>query len=106
MLRDACTPVLAEKRILAYNMARQLLEWRPEGDAKTSGSRKTSRSPGPLRTVRTRRRVHGSSKPRAQPSARGLMSRAADDFGVPVVDLMMAVQVRHFEVGVAVYSSL
>lgn len=95
----APAPILAEKFIRTRCSAS-----RRRSDA--SGSRKTSLSPGPLRTVRTRRRVHGSSKPRAQPSARGLMSRAADDFGVPVVDLMMAVQVRHFEVGVTVYSSL
>lgn len=34
------------------------------------------------------------------------MNRAADDFGVPAVYLVVAVQVCHGEVGVAVWSSL
>src|SRR5690348_11541905 len=59
------------------------------GEVGASGSRQTSLPAGPLRTVRTRRRVHGSSQPRAQPPARRLMSRIPDGFGFPAVDLLV-----------------
>src|SRR5438552_80443 len=60
--------------------------------------------PGPLRTVRAPCDAHGSSKPRAQPTARRLMSGRRNGLRFTAVDLLMAIQVRQFEVRVAVFS--
>src|SRR5581483_8462704 len=70
-----------------------------------SGSRGALLLPGPLRTVQAPLDAHGSSKPRPQPGARRLRDGGTDNLCVAAMNLLMAIQVRQFKIGVAVRAS-